>query len=626
MQKRSTDEIRQLFLNFFKDRGHAILPSASLIPENDPSVLFTTAGMQPLVPYLLGEKHPMGTRLANVQKCLRTDDIDEVGDATHGTFFEMLGNWSLGDYFKEEAINWSYEFLTKPEYCGIEPTKLFVTVFEGDSNAPRDEESINIWQTLFTVHGIQAEVGEVGRDEPAFGSIGPRIYAYPKKKNWWEPAGQIGPCGPDTEIFYDTGKPHNSAFGPICHPNCDCGRFVEIWNNVFMQYSKQDNGSYAPLAQKNVDTGMGLERMASIMQQVDSNYETDSFVKIFQVFDAVFDIKYGIDSIIDRSLRIIMDHIRAVTFIIGDQNGVAPSNIGQGYIARRLLRRAVREAKRIGVNSPISATVCQEIINIYGSIYPELIQNAERIIREVIKEEEKFALTLEKGLKEFERMASNVDSLSGQQCFLLYGTYGFPIELTEELMAERGGKIDRMGFDAEYARHQELSRTASAGVFKGGLQDQSEETTKLHTATHLLHQALRQVLGSHVTQRGSNITAERLRFDFTHPEKMTDEQKQQVEDIVNDIIHRNLSVSMSEMTVDEAKSAGAIGLFEEKYGNRVKVYSVEDPKNPKGFFSKEICGGPHVSKTGDLGGFKIKKEEAVSAGIRRIKAIIGTSN
>lgn len=626
MHNRSTDEIRQLFLDFFKDRGHAILPSASLIPENDPTVLFTTAGMQPLVPYLLGEKHPMGTRLADAQKCLRTDDIEEVGDATHGTFFEMLGNWSLGDYFKEEAIAWSYEFLTKPEYCGIEPTKLCVTVFEGDSDAPRDEESINIWQAQFAVHGIQAETGEAGKDEPAQGSAGPRIYSYPKKKNWWGPAGQTGPCGPDTEIFYDTGKPHNPAFGPVCHPNCDCGRFVEIWNNVFMQYGKQEDGSYAPLAQKNVDTGMGLERMAAVMQQVGSNYETDSFVKMFQTFDAVFDIKYGIDPAIDRSLRIIMDHLRAVTFIIGDQNGVVPSNIGQGYIVRRLLRRAAREAKRIGINSPISATICQEIINIYGNTYPELIQNAERIIKEASKEEEKFALTLEKGLKEFERMAGGVESLSGEQAFLLYGTYGFPIELTEELMAERGGKVDRMGFDAEFAKHQELSRTASAGVFKGGLQDQSEETTKLHTATHLLHQALRQVLGSHVAQRGSNITADRLRFDFTHPEKMTDEQKQEVEAIINEIIQKDLPVSMCEMTVDEAKSAGAIGLFDEKYGNKVKVYTVEDPENSKGFFSKEICGGPHVTKTGALGGFKIKKEEAVSAGVRRIKAVIGAAS
>ncbi len=623
MQNRTTDEIRQLFLDFYKEKGHAILPSASIIPENDPTVLFTTAGMQPLVPYLLGEKHPMGTRLADAQKCLRTDDIDEVGDDTHGTFFEMLGNWSLGDYFKEETIGWSYEFLTKPEYCGIDPTKLYVTVFEGDTDAPRDEESANIWQSQFAVHGIQAELGQAGIDEPAQGSKGPRIYAYPKKKNWWGPAGKTGPCGPDTEMFYDTGKPHKESYGPVCHPNCDCGRFVEIWNDVFMQYNKQEDGTFVPLEQKNVDTGMGLERMAAVLQQVPSNYDTDAYSRLFEAFNTVFDIKYGVDAEINKSLRIIMDHLRAVTFIIGDQNGVAPSNIGQGYIARRLLRRASREAKRIGIDTPIAPTVCQEVINLYGEVYPELVDNAERILSEVKKEEEKFALTLEKGLKEFEHMIGESTSLSGQQAFVLYTTYGFPVELTEELVTERGGSIDRKAFDEEFEKHQQLSRTASAGVFKGGLQDQSEETTKLHTATHLLHQALREVLGTHVAQRGSNINADRLRFDFVHPEKMTDEQKQKVEEIVNSIIKKDLPVTMRELTVDEAKAEGAIGIFDEKYGNKVKVYTVEDPESERGFYSKEICGGPHVTSTGQLGGFKIKKEESVSAGIRRIKAIIG---
>jgi alanyl-tRNA synthetase len=623
MHNRTTDEIRQLFLDFYKEKGHAILPSASIIPENDPTVLFTTAGMQPLVPYLLGEKHPMGTRLANAQKCLRTDDIDEVGDATHGTFFEMLGNWSLGDYFKEEAIGWSYEFLTKEEYCGIDPTKLYVTFFEGDEDAPRDEESANIWQSQFLVHGIEAEIGEVGKDEPAEGSKGARIFSYPKKENWWGPAGLTGPCGPDTEMFYDTGKPHSESFGPICHPNCDCGRFVEIWNDVFMQYNKQDDGSFKPLEQKNVDTGMGLERMAAVLQQVATNYDTDTYKKLFDSFNTVFDVRYGADPEIDRSMRIIMDHLRAVTFIVGDQNGVAPSNIGQGYIARRLLRRASREAKRLGITTPIAQTVCQEVINVYADSYPELTENAERILLEVKKEEEKFALTLEKGLKEFEKMIGESKSLTGEQAFILYTTYGFPVELTEELVAERGGSIDRKAFDEQFAKHQELSRTASAGVFKGGLQDQSEETTKLHTATHLLHQALREVLGDHVAQRGSNINADRLRFDFVHPEKMTDEQKQKVEEIVNSVISKDLPVTMKEMTVDEAKAEGAIGIFDEKYGNKVKVYTVEDPENEKGFYSREICGGPHVTSTGALGGFKIKKEESVSAGIRRIKAIIG---
>ncbi|MBD3281412.1 alanine--tRNA ligase [Candidatus Uhrbacteria bacterium] len=623
MKHRSTDEIRQLFLDFFKEKGHAILPSASLIPENDPTVLFTTAGMQPLVPYLLGQKHPMGTRLANAQKCLRTDDIDEVGDASHGTFFEMLGNWSLGDYFKEEAIGWSYEFLTKPEYCGIDPTKLFVTIFQGDDDAPRDEESANIWQSQFAVHGIRAEVGEVGKDEPAKGNAGPRIYAYPKKENWWGPAGQTGPCGPDTEMFYDTGKPHDQSFGPVCHPNCDCGRFVEIWNDVFMQYDKREDGKYVVLEQKNVDTGMGLERMAAVLQQVNSNYDTDTYKRLFEAFNTVFDIRYGADPAVDRSLRIIMDHLRAVTFIIGDERGVAPSNVGQGYIARRLLRRASREAKRLGIDTAIAPTVCQEVINIYSQAYPELTHNAGRVLAEVKKEEDKFALTLEKGLKEFEKMIGESTSLTGEQAFILYSTYGFPVELTEELVAERGGTIDRQAFDEEFAKHQELSRTASGGAFKGGLQDQSEETTKLHTATHLLHQALRDVLGQHVEQRGSNITADRLRFDFVHPEKMTDEQKRQVEQIVNSIIKKDLPVKMAEMSVAEAKEAGAIGIFDEKYGNKVKVYTVEDPDSEKGYFSREICGGPHVGSTGQLGGFKIKKEESVSAGVRRIKAIIG---
>lgn len=623
MKNRSTDEIRQLYLDFFKEKGHAILPSASLIPENDPTVLFTTAGMQPLVPYFLGEKHPMGTRLANAQKCLRTDDIDEVGDATHGTFFEMLGNWSLGDYFKEEAIGWSYEFLTKPEYCDIDPTKLFVSVFKGDDDAPYDEESANIWQSQFAVHGIQAQVGEVGVDEPAKGNAGPRIFAYPKKENWWGPAGQTGPCGPDTEIFYDTGKPHDPSYGPICHLNCDCGRFVEIWNDVFMQYNKQEDGSFVALEQKNVDTGMGLERMAAVLQQVESNYDTDTYQKLFDAFNMIFDVRYGVDSDVDRSLRIIIDHLRAVTFIIGDERGVAPSNIGQGYIARRLLRRASREAKRLGIETAIAPSVCQEVINIYSQAYPELTQNADRVMDEVKKEEDRFALTLEKGLKEFEKMIGRSKSLSGEQAFILYSTYGFPVELTEELVAERGGSIDRQAFDEQFAKHQELSRTASGGAFKGGLQDQSEETSKLHTATHLLHQALRDVLGPHVEQRGSNITADRLRFDFVHPDKMTDEQRRQVEEIVNSIIQKDLPVTMTEMTVDEAKSAGAIGIFDQKYGNRVKVYTVEDPGSEKGYFSREICGGPHITSTGRLGGFKIKKEESVSAGIRRIKAIIG---
>ncbi len=621
MKFRTTDQIRAFFLDFFKEKGHAILPSASLIPENDPTVLFTTAGMQPLVPYFLGEVHPEGTRLANAQKCLRTDDIEEVGDASHGTFFEMLGNWSLGDYFKEESIAWSYEFLTKPEWMGMDPSRLFVTIFSGDADAPRDEQSAEIWKAQFEVHGIDAQFGETGTDAPAETGSGPRIYAYGKNKNWWGPAGQTGPCGPDTEIFYDTGKAHDSAFGSMCHPNCDCGRFVEIWNNVFMEYRKTETGSFEALNQKNVDTGMGLERIAAILQNVPTIYDTDAYQKIIQSISLLTSQTLSTDSA-QRSIRIIADHLRAATFIIGDPRGVAPSNVGQGYIVRRLIRRAVREARRIGAQTAVTETVCRAVVDAYQGAYPELAENQDRIFSEASKEEEKFGQTLEKGLKEFERRYTKGGHLSGEDAFILYSTYGFPLELTEELIQERGGSVDRLAFEKEFSRHQELSRTAAAGTFKGGLADQSEQTMRLHTATHLLHEALRRVLGSHVEQRGSNITAERLRFDFTHPQKMTDEEKRQVEEMVNAVIQKDLPLQCEDLTVAEAKEKGAIGLFDEKYGNRVKVYTVEDPDEARGFFSREICGGPHVTHTGELGHFRIKKEEAVSAGVRRIKAVI----
>jgi len=622
MKKLSTDEIRQTFLDFFKQKGHAILPSASLIPENDPTVLFTTAGMHPLVPYLLGQPHPMGKRLASVQKCVRTGDIEEVGDNRHLTFFEMLGNWSLGDYFKQDAISWSAELLTKPEWFDIDPHRLYASVFQGDEDAPRDEESIAFWQAQFEVRGISAEVGAPEADEPATGDAGPRIYAYPKKQNWWGPAGQTGPCGPDTEIYFDTGKPHDPAFGPKCHPACDCGRFIEIWNNVFMQYDKREDGKFAVLAQQNVDTGMGLERMACVMQGVPTVFDTDAYRKLFEVFSRVFGVDYGKDANTDRSLRIVLDHLKTATFIIGDPRGVAPSNIGQGYIVRRLIRRAVRESKRLGVTVPITATVAQAVIDGCGEAYPELVQNAQRILDEMAKEEAKFAATLERGLKEFDKMMAEGGTVNGEQAFVLYSTYGFPIELTEELVRERGGQVDRGVFEAEFKKHQELSRTASAGTFKGGLADNSEEVTRLHTATHLLHQALRTVLGDHVAQKGSNITAERLRFDFVHSEKMTPEQIAAVEELVNRAISKDLPMGFEEMTVPEAKDAGAIGLFEDKYGAKVKVYTVTDPDEQRGFYSKEICGGPHVTHTGELGRFKIQKEEAVSAGVRRIKAVL----
>jgi alanyl-tRNA synthetase len=600
----TASEIRQKFQDFFKEKGHTIIPSASLLPENDPTVLFTTAGMHPLVPYLLGESHPGGNRLASAQKCLRTDDIEEVGDNRHLTFFEMLGNWSLGDYFKQEAIGWSFEFLTDKRWLGMDPNRLYVTVFEGDADAPRDEESIGIWQALFRNVGISAEVGE-------------RIFAYPKKKNWWGPAGTTGPCGPDTEMFVDTGRKHDPAFGETCHPNCDCGRYVEIWNDVFMQYFKKDDGSFEPLSQKNVDTGMGLERMTAIIQGVPTVFDTELFRTIFTKISDLSGNNYGSDAQTDRSYRIIADHLRAAAFIIGDPRGVSPSNIGQGYIVRRLIRRAIREGKRLGIEQAFTHEIALVIIGEYGSAYAELEKNLSRIVEEMKKEEEKFGKTLEKGMKELDKLASK-GAVTGEQAFVLFSSYGFPWELTEEMLREKGMPVDRTAFETEFRKHQELSRTASAGTFKGGLADHSVETTRLHTATHLLHKALRDVLGDHVMQKGSNITPERLRFDFSHEKKLTDEELRRVQGLVNEAIQRDLLVHFEELTVEEAKARGAIGLFEDKYaqmGNKIKVYFVGD-------YSSEICGGPHVARTGELGLFQIQKEEAVSAGVRRIKAVV----
>lgn len=639
-----TSAVRRAFLEFFREKGHTILPSASLLPENDPTVLFTTAGMHPLVPYLVGQPHPGGSRLADSQKCLRTDDIEEVGDNRHLTFFEMLGNWSLGDYFKPESIAWSFELLTKR--FNLDPKRIYVTVFEGDAVAPRDEESVALWQAQYQAVGMRADLGIADQDEPTTSADGARIYAYPKKKNWWGPAGLTGPCGPDTEIFYDMGTAHDVAFGPVCHPNCDCGRFVEIWNNVFMQFDKQADGSFLPLKQKNVDTGMGLERMVAILQQKMTVFETDAFMILIKKIESLCSKKYGItenveqgtfhaepptvdqsgqwsstilyQAQIDRSFRVIADHVRAATFVVGDPRGVAPSNVGQGYIVRRLLRRAMREGRRLGIKDAFLGQMAQVIIDTYGDAYPELVENKEKILTELSREEEKFGKTLEKGLREFEKMMGK-GSLSADEAFQLFSTYGFPLELTEELLLERGLKIDRETFKAEFKKHQDLSRAASAGTFKGGLADHSVESTRLHTATHLLQEALRQVLGHHVEQRGSNITAERLRFDFPNPEKVTDEQLRKVEAIVNDVIKRDLKVSYELMTEEEAKARGAIGVFADKYaqlGGKIKVYFVGD-------YSKEVCGGPHVEHTGELGGFKIVKEEAVSAGVRRIKAVVG---
>jgi len=595
-----SSEIREKFLSFFTEKGHTIIPSASLLPENDPTVLFTTAGMHPLVPYLMGEKHPGGTRLANAQKCIRTGDIDEVGDNRHLTFFEMLGNWSLGDYFKEDAIRWSFEFLSSKKWLGIDPHRLSVSVFTGDADAPKDTESIRIWKTAFKGVGIDAKEGD-------------RIFMYPKAKNWWGPAGQTGPCGPDTEMFYDTGKTHAPAYGKKCHINCDCGRYVEIWNDVFMQYEKMADGSYMPLTQRNVDTGLGLERVAMVLQGVESVFETDMFAPLFKAMGTLTNQDDR------RAKRIIADHLRAATFILAD--GVMPSNVDQGYVLRRLIRRAMREGRKVGIEAfGWTSAIVETIIATMWESYPELNIHRQHIGNEMKQEEEKFTKALDKGLREFDKIARdakvrNLQTVAIKDVFDLYQSFGFPIEITKELAQEKGLGIDEEGFMQELAKHQDISRKGAEQKFAGGLADHREETTQLHTATHLLHKALRNVLGDHVEQKGSNITAERLRFDFTHAAKMTDAEKRRVEDMVNWVIRDDLPVTFEEMTVDQAKQAGAIGLFEHKYGEKVKVYTV-------GGFSKEICGGPHVTHTGELGVFKIKKEEASSAGIRRIKAVL----
>ena len=619
----TTADIRAKFLEFFKQNGHAVISSASLIPENDSTVLFTTSGMHPLVPYLLGQSHPGGTRLADVQKCIRTGDIDDVGDNRHLTFFEMLGNWSLGDYFKEEAIAWSFEFLTGEHWLGLDPNRLYVSVFRGDEVVIRDDEAVRIWQEAFKTVGIEALVADVEHPDIASGA---HIYPYGRRQNWWGPAGLTGPCGPDTEMYYDTGRPHDPAFGDACHPSCDCGRFIEIWNDVFMQYNKTVDGDYVPLTHRNVDTGMGLERITAVVNGKATVFETDAFVPIIEKIEALSGTSYGDASSI-RSIRVVADHLRAAVFILGDERGVSPSNVEQGYVLRRLIRRAVRHGRQLGMSGAFAAEIANVIIVMFADAYPELATNQERILTELAREEEKFGKTLEKGLREFEKMFSKSGAISGEDAFVLYSTYGFPLELTEEIAKDRGQKIDRETFASEFKKHQELSRSGAEQKFAGGLADHSAETTRLHTATHLLDQALRIVLGTHVFQRGSNITSERLRFDFSHPEKITPEQLKKVEEIVNDVIKKDLPVHFEIMGAAKAKEVGAIGVFEDKYaalGDSIKVYFVGVPATG-GYFSKEVCGGPHVGHTGELGGFKILKEEAVSSGVRRIKAIVGES-
>ena len=578
-------EIRNKYLNFFKKHGHAIIPSASLIPENDPSVLFTTAGMQPLVPYLLGEKHPEGTRLTDYQKCVRTNDIDEVGDNRHLTYFEMLGNWSLGDYFKEESITMSYEFLTKE--LGIPSEKISVTCFAGDEDCERDMKVYECWKKA----GIPDE----------------RIYFFGKEDNWWI-AGEEGPCGPDTEMYYDTGKPKCS---PECNPACGCGKYIEIWNNVFMEFYKDKNG-YRKLEQKNVDTGLGLERMAMILQGKETPFEIEVFEPVMKELEKL----QKVDSI--ESRRIVAEHLRSSIMIIND--GGRPSNVDRGYILRRLLRRMTRHMNKLEINLDELSNIIDISIDSLKELYPELEKNRTTIKEIIVAEKDKFMKTLQKGEKEFEKVANrtknnNKDVIDAQAVFNLYETYGFPPEMTEELAKENGLKVDMEGYQKLFEEHQAKSRMGSEAKFKGGLASTGEMEVKYHTATHLLNAALKKVLGDHVHQKGSNITPERLRFDFSHNAKMTDEEKKQVEDLVNEYIKQDLKVERLEMTKEEALKLGAEAMFLDKYGDEVTIYKIGD-------VSMEFCGGPHVERTGVLGTFKIKKEEASSSGVRRIKAIL----
>ncbi len=649
-------ELRAMFQQFFKDHGHAVISSASLIPENDPTVLFTTAGMHPLVPYLMGQKHPAGNRLTDVQKCVRTGDIDDVGDFSHLTFFEMMGNWSLGDYFKQEMIPWSWEFLTSEKYLGLPKDKLAFSVFAGDEDCPRDEESAQLWRDC--------------------GVADDHIFFLPKENNWWGPAGLTGPCGPDTEMFIITDK---EPCGPDCSPACSCGRYLEIWNDVFMQYNKQADGTFVPLSQKNVDTGMGLERTICVLNGKKSVYETELFENILGKIAELSGKTYGQDEETTKAFRIIGDHMRTSTFIMGDDRGVSPSNMDQGYVLRRLIRRAVRYGMSIGMPDGFTGEIAKVIIDQYKDVYPELERNAAFVLEQLSLEETRFAKTLRQGEKEFDKIYNNIQNtrtilsailaadnkvalaqeyaqtkklrpspdmmpiidaakagdeaalvaainarldtlttMDGRSAFKLYDTYGFPIEMTIELANEKGLKVDENDFAERFKQHQATSQAGAEQRFKGGLADHSAQTARLHTATHLMHTALRKVLGDEVAQKGSNITAERLRFDFSFGRKMTKEEIDEVQKLVNEAIEAKAPITCREMTVPEAKAEGAIGLFESKYGELVKVYTM-------GEFSKEICGGPHAENTGDLKSFKILKEESSSAGVRRIKAVIGTT-
>jgi alanyl-tRNA synthetase len=620
MKNINSTQLRRMYLDFFGGRKHSIIKSASVIPENDPTVLFTTAGMHPLVPYLLGQRHPEGTRLADVQGCVRTGDIDEVGDDTHCTFFEMLGNWSLGDYFKKEAIEYSFEFLTGKDYLNIDLKNLAFSVFAGDGDCPRDDESARYWEDC----GVRPE----------------KIFYLPRANNWWGPAGITGPCGPDTEIFIDTGK---KPCGKGCSPACDCGKYIEIWNNVFMQYFKNADGSFLPLKQKNVDTGMGLERTVCVLNAANNVYETDLFTDAIKKITELSGKNYKDSSKTTRAFRIIADHTRTAVFLMGDANGISPGNVDQGYVLRRLIRRAVRVGRTIDIEKDFLGRVAEVFIDKYKDVYPELQHNRAKILDGLSREEQRFGETLTQGLKEFNGIAANLkgnadkaigaavggtsgkggnsvaglgqtasDEIDGAAAFRLYDTFGFPIEMTMEMAKEKNLKVDMKGYNRAFEAHRLKSREGGEERFKGGLIDNSEQTTRLHTATHLLQAALRKVLGDKVAQRGSNITAERLRFDFSFDRPMTAEEIKRTEGLVNEAIKAAANIECFETTVDEARTLGAIGLFGDRYGARVKVYKM-------GGFSTEICGGPHAKNTADLGEFYIVKEQSSSQGIRRIR-------
>ncbi len=598
MKELTSESLRDLYLKFFASKGHSIIPSASLIPENDPTVLFTTAGMHPLVPYLLGEKHPAGTRLTDVQKCVRTGDIDEVGDSSHCTFFEMLGNWSLGDYFKDEMIPWSFEFLTSPEYLGIPVEDIAVTVFAGDADCPRDEESAAKWI--------------------ACGILPENVYFLPKSGNWWGPAGTTGPCGPDTEMHIIRNKEAARLLNSDQFDDAPKGTFLEIWNDVFMQYNKNEAGKYEPLRQRNVDTGMGLERTLCILNGKASVYETDIFAKAIAKIEELTSKTYGESEEVTKAFRVVLDHTRTATFMLGDQKGIVPSNTDQGYILRRIIRRAVRFGRNIGLPQGALTEISKTFIEKYKDVYPELVRNAAKIAEELTKEEDKFSKTLQQGIKEFEKVAESLPTggvIDGVTTFHLYDTYGFPVEITKEMAAEKGLTVDVAGYERAFCEHQQKSRAGSEQKFACGLADHKEETTRLHTATHLLHAALKKLISADIEQKGSNITEERLRFDFNFSRKLTPAEVKAVEDCINAVIAQNIPVVMEEMTLEEAKEKHFTGLFESKYGERVKTYSIGD-------FSREICGGPHAESTGELGKFKIAKQENVSAGVKRIKAVL----